>query len=316
MHEKVLYIVYMEAYKKDKISSKLVMEELSKRLRVLGQLGDNWSHKWEDKDKDKLKGFELQYAQSARIFTLANMKHLRDIAGLVCGKNADREKLLENFLESYVKMISLMTLSREYVEGEIDDLDKACNDTYKLLVEHFAGHAGITNYFHCIGVGHLVWLSRIYGNLWRFRNEGVEEFNKIVRIRHNKFNNLGHKGGKLTTEEEDSPAIDEEEGLKRKKRKCKGFEVLGNWFSRYVIWMLGLGDALFVKDENNCMGPNMLEFSALEEKFVLNPTIDVDEGDEDDDDWLPGGDDDWYDSVLVEPRPKRERKQNYHIEVC
>ena len=45
---------------------------------------------------------------------------------------------------------------------------------------------GVRNYFHYIVSGHVVWMCRLYGNLWRYWNEGVEAFNKIVSLRHNK----------------------------------------------------------------------------------------------------------------------------------
>ena len=69
----------------------------------------------------------------------------------------------------------------------------------------------VTNYFHVLGAGHITWLSRKYGNLWRYRNEGVEAFNGVVSTRHNRMNNFGgHKGNKAGD-------------------KLEKFEVLGKW---------------------------------------------------------------------------------------
>jgi hypothetical protein len=62
---------------------------------------------------------------------------------------------------------------------------------YHLLVTIFGGLDSITNYFHLIGSGHVVWMARRYGNMWRYRNEGVEAFNAIVSLRHNKNNKKG-----------------------------------------------------------------------------------------------------------------------------
>jgi hypothetical protein len=35
-----------------------------------------------------------------------------------------------------------------------------------------SGQAAVTNYFHALGAGHITWLSRTHGYLWRYRNEG------------------------------------------------------------------------------------------------------------------------------------------------
>jgi hypothetical protein len=54
----------------------------------------------------------------------------------------------------------------------------------------------VTNYFHYVGSGHVVWLARIYGNLWRYCQQGVEGFNNVVSLRYNKCNI--HGGNKKT----------------------------------------------------------------------------------------------------------------------
>ncbi len=63
--------------------------------------------------------------------------------------------------------------------------------TITMVTITIGGLEAITNYFHLIGSGHVVWMVRRYGNLWRFRNEGIEAFNAIVSLRHNKNNKKG-----------------------------------------------------------------------------------------------------------------------------
>ena len=100
---------------------------------------------------------------------------------------------------------------------------------YRKLLD-IAGIEGLTNYFHYFGSGHIIWLTRKYGNLWRFRNEGVESMNGVLSLRYNKFNNRGgNKGSHL-------------DGI---NEKCDAFEVLGSWMARLSMWQLGLGDAIF-----------------------------------------------------------------------
>ena len=72
------------------------------------------------------------------------------------------------------------------------------------------------------------------GNLWRYRNEGVEAFNKIVSPRHNKHN--GNGGRKRTRVGEPI-------------KTCPDFWSLGQWLGRRSMWQLGYGDDM---DPDRC----------------------------------------------------------------
>ncbi len=96
---------------------------------------------------------------------------VRDDAGEVVPNDNDKWRA---FSVSYLNCMELLTLSREYKPDEIDDLDRCCKKMYHLLVTTIGGLESITNYFHLIGSGHVVWMVRRYGNMLRFRNEGVE----------------------------------------------------------------------------------------------------------------------------------------------
>ena len=91
------------------------------------------------------------------------------------------------FMQQYIKLIHLMTVSRDFTKEDIYQLEVYCDRTYTLLVTHCGGQAAVTNYFHYIGAGHLVWMCRAYGNICRYRNEGVEAFNKCLSKRANMF---------------------------------------------------------------------------------------------------------------------------------
>jgi hypothetical protein len=125
--------------------------------------------------------------------------------------------------------MELLTLSREYKPDEIDELDLRCKKMYHLLVATLGGLESITNYFHLIGSGYVVWIVRRYGNMWRYRNEGIEAFNAIVSLRHNKNNK---KGGYKKTRKGDPI------------RKCAEFWSLGQWLGRWSLRQLGYGDTI------------------------------------------------------------------------
>jgi hypothetical protein len=57
----------------------------------------------------------------------------------------------------------------------------------KRNVSEREGKEAVTNCFHNIGAGHVTWMCREFGNIWRYRNEGVEAYNKVLSKRANMF---------------------------------------------------------------------------------------------------------------------------------
>jgi hypothetical protein len=113
------------------------------------------------------------------------------------------------------------------------------------------------------------------GNIWRFRNEGVEAFNKTLSKRYNMFNSAGNKG-KVKN------------GL-----KVQPFEVLGKWMGRYAMWQLGFAQNLFIA-KGGCLGTSEICWDADTSSFVEN--VDMQHDDESDDDVLFNASDDSGDS--------------------
>ena len=71
-----------------------------------------------------------------------------------------------SFIVQYTKFIDLMTVTRDYSEADVDQLEIYCNETYRLLVDYCGGKAvAVTKYFHYIGSGHIVWMCRAFGNI-------------------------------------------------------------------------------------------------------------------------------------------------------
>ena len=93
-----------------------------------------------------------------------------------CQSAEDKEERgnWKRMLRSYVEVMHFLSLNREYVEGEIDSLQNECDAFATLLVRSCGGMIYVTNYFHDIVAGHVVEQSKEWGNLWRYRNEGVE----------------------------------------------------------------------------------------------------------------------------------------------
>ncbi len=117
----------------------------------------------------------MKYDKSKRIFNFRALTGLYELIDITIGTvflevRDDAGEVVPNdndmwraFIVSYLNAMELLTLRLE----------------------------AVTNYFHLIGSGHVVWMVRRYGNMWRFCNEGVEAFNAIVSLRHNKNNKKG-----------------------------------------------------------------------------------------------------------------------------
>ena len=233
MHEKVLFLIYFAAMNRLSGTPERLLEtldSLSAKTRVIAKLPPKWTHTL-DKDKKgntKLLPFKMNYDTSKKIFNMKTLPGLYELIDIAVVSEEDN-KSWRAFIVSYLNCMDKVTSSKEYTPKDVDELDVLCKKMYHLLVTTIGGLEACTNYFHIIGSGHVVWMAREYGNLWRYRNEGVEAFNKIVSLRYNKFNKRG--GYKKTR------AGDE-------KRKCQEFWSLGQWLGRWSLWHLGYADAM------------------------------------------------------------------------
>ena len=254
-HEKVLTLLFQKACQhRTPSKSKEILDEMVVIIRRLGKLQDSWTYVWE-KGAQCVSKVKLHWDQSKRIFMEANMDDLTTIIGLAVHPSEHSNWV--DFLVQYIRCIDLLTVTRDYSTEDIDLLEEYCNATYTLLVAHCGGQSAITNYFHYLGVGHVVWMCRTYGNIWRFRNEGVEAFNKTLTKRTNMFNSHGSRGNTV-----DSGIVEP-------------FEVLGKWMSRYAMWQLELANQLFVA-KGAKLGPSEIKYDFQEETWYYESDIEDD----------------------------------------
>ncbi len=77
-------------------------------------------------------------------------------------------------------MRSIVEGYKNYTTQDKDRLEEHMDAVFDLLVTKIGGaEPGVTNYFHYIGSGHLMWMIRRYGNLWRFCNEGCRKYEQF-----------------------------------------------------------------------------------------------------------------------------------------
>jgi hypothetical protein len=236
MNEKVLYLLYKAAMNRlpEKAQWQPVLESMTLLIRRMGSLPPTWTHNIEAQKnksgvvlKHKLLVFHMDYDVSKCIFNYDNTAALYEVIDLALGVDNTRNLDWRFFMISYLNCLEYLTLFRDYKAGEVDELERRCNQMYTLLVAKIGGLEAITNYFHYVGSGHVVWMCRLWGNLWRYRNEGVEAFNKIVSLRHNRHN--GNGGAKRTRD--GAPT-----------ELCPEFWSLGQWLGRWSMWQLRLAD--------------------------------------------------------------------------
>ena len=238
MNEKVLYLLYNAAMNRfpDKTLWEPVLENMTLLIRRMGSLPPTWTHNIEAQKnkhgvelKHKLLVFHMDYDVSKCIFNYDNTAALYELIDLAVGEDNTKNLDWRFFMISYLNCLEYLTLYRDYKPGEVDELERRCNKMYTTLVTKIGGLEAVTNYFHYVGSGHVVWMCRAWGNLWRYRNEGVEAFNKIVSLRHNRHN--GNGGAKRTRD--GAPT-----------ELCPEFWSLGQWLGRWSMWQLGLADAM------------------------------------------------------------------------
>lgn len=233
-NEKVLTLLYEEVTQgAHKAQATIVLNELTPIIRRLGGLGELWTHQFDEKNTKVLKKFKLPHDQSCKIFAIEQLPGLLEAVHVAIPPSQPQErKDWVSFLHHYVHMNAFLHRSEDYTAEDIDVLETHTESCYKLLVTRIGGaERGVTNYFHYIGSGHVMWMIRRYGNLWRFCNEDAEHLNALVSKRYNMFNN---KGG-YKKSHVDGP-----------KKKCLPFEVLGAWMGRLSLWHTGLAVDYFL----------------------------------------------------------------------
>ena len=233
MHEKVLFLLYFAAMNRCAGNAALIdetLDRLTTKTREIGKLPPKWTHTL-DTDKRgnaKLLPFKMNYDTSKKIFHFNTLPRLYELINIAVVEQSENDKW-RAFIVSYLNCMAKITANAEYTRSDVDELDVLCKTMYHLLITTIGGLEGCTNYFHIIGSGHVVWMAREYGNLWRYRNEGVEAFNKIVSLRYNKFNKRG--GYNKTRRGQVS-------------KKCDEFWSLGQWLGRWSMWHLGYADSM------------------------------------------------------------------------
>jgi hypothetical protein len=259
-HEKVLTLLLQHAcHNKTPKKSTPILDDMVSIIRRLAKSKPTWTYKW-NKASTCVEKVKMHWDQSKHIFTHHNMGDLKKLVKLAISGSVEQSNW-NLFLDQYIKLITLLTVSRDYTSQDIYLLQAYQDETYRLLRAHCGGTDAITNYFHDLGSGHLVWMCRRYGNIWRFRNEGAEAYNKNLSKRCNMFNSSGNRGNV------------------QGRGNVYPFEVLGKWMGRYAMWQLDYANDLFVA-KGGTLGKQEICYDVDAEIWEYNSDVES-EGDDD-----------------------------------
>ena len=265
-------------------------------IRRLARLKVTWTYKY-NKASTSVEKVKLHWDQSKRILKAENMPDIKKLVELAVPP-IDQAHWIE-FLVQYIKFIDLLTQSRDYTDSNIALLQVYQDETYRLLKAYCGGSDAITNYFHYLGVGHVLWMCRRYGNIYRYRNEGAEAYNKNLSKRFNMFNSSGNRGNVAGS------------------GNVLPFEVLGKWMARYAMWQLDFANDMFIEKVGTLGAPEIC-YDVNKEiwEYKMENAVDVDDdpyssedfdGDEEDSDSELEAciSEDELDVVVVEPSSSR-----------
>jgi hypothetical protein len=117
----------------------------------------------DDGNKSTVEKVKMHFGQSKHIFAESNLGEFKKIIRLAIPFHNRKNWMA--FLKQYIKCFELLTVSRDFSDADLLQLEIYCDETYRLLIAHCGGKAAITNYFHYIGSGHVVWMCQLYGNI-------------------------------------------------------------------------------------------------------------------------------------------------------
>ena len=142
------------------------------------------------------------------------MASCSDIVGL-CIVDATRHNQWLEIIQRYNIFMKVLRYKEDFSDNLISDFQFMVDDFYHLYIE-VNGRAGITNYFHMLGSGHISDFLFYYRNLYVHSQQGWEAFNSYLKVFF--FRRSSRGGGR---------------GDNNRVRQ------IARWLSRRLIWMAG-----------------------------------------------------------------------------
>jgi hypothetical protein len=138
-----------------------VLNQLTPIISRLGELGELWTHKFEDDSTKVIQKFKMPYDQSGKIFAANQLPGLREAVDVAIPASEPKLRVdWMSFLHEYVHTNALLHSTDEYTTEDMDRLERHVDACFELLVTKIEGGAerGVTNYFHSL---HGKWASYV-----------------------------------------------------------------------------------------------------------------------------------------------------------
>ena len=141
----------------------------------------------------------------------------------------------ETICSDWTNVFGLFCEVNEYHQSRLMFTDEMINeygrkaDCFFRLWIRLTGSAGITNYIHLIGCGHMRWFLQKYRNLYMFSQQGWEQMNKRANGIYHRHSQKGGEGAKESERSQILPIF--------------------RFFVRKWMWNTGLGTLFF--DQGN-----------------------------------------------------------------
>ena len=129
-------------------------------------------------------------------------------------------------IESYLELDQLMNCRVEFTDKIITKFQKLADNFFKGWVE-LNELAGVTNYIHMLGSGHLMEFLKRYRNLYKYSQQGWEHLNKRACGIYHRHTQKGGHGSSLSTRSQMLPIFvsAQECGCGPQKKADKPFNI-------------------------------------------------------------------------------------------
>ena len=155
----------------------------------------HWKVPLNEGKTDILAEISLTNMQSNKVIAFINLL-LADVFDDTVENWEEQLEEWTNVIETYVQLDKLMNTRSEFSDEMIENFQKLADKFFKSWVK-LTGMAGVTNYIHMLGSGHLREFLIKYRNLYMYSQQGWEHMNKRACGIYHRHTQKGGHGSSL-----------------------------------------------------------------------------------------------------------------------
>ena len=172
----------------------------------------------------------------------------------LCIVDADKRALWILSVSEYRKGYEILRKKEDLTDDDIEQMQRHFDEFYQIWVRDLHSRAGVTNYIHMIGAGHVAEYAYHWRNLYRHSQQGWEAFNSMLKTFFHRRTNRGGRSGHNN------------EYARSRLRD------IGRWLLRRTLWLCGW-DKEKVEDYNRDRnriggGDEVIEHAPAEQRRI------------------------------------------------